>query len=103
MSQGLNVVILFLLKISLSVSFFVSWFYTIVLKIRLNTTTINDLATTTTNVKDRKDRKKKVEGTAGAATPKEAIFQYYIYTVTQYKYKIYIAVLIIHKIMIETM
>ena len=98
MSQGLNVVILFLLKISLSVSFFVSWFYTIVLKIRLKTrqrSTTWRLQQLTLEI-ERTERGK-VEDAAGTTAPKETIFQYYIYTVAQYKYKIYIAVLIIHK------
>ena len=85
-------------------SFFVSWFYSIFLKIRSkrdDDQRLEQLQQLTCKI-ERTEREK-VEDAAGATAPKETIFQYYIYTVTQYKYKIYIAVLIIHKIMIDTM
>ena len=102
MSQGLNVVILFLLNFPMSFSFpgSILSFLKIRLKTRQRSTT-RRLQQLTLEI-ERTEREK-VKDAAGATTPKEAIFQYYIYTVTQYKYKIYIAVSIIHKIMIDTM
>ena len=74
------------------------------MKIRLNHDNDQRLAQLQQlTLKIERTEREKVEDAAGATTPKEAIFQYYIYTVTQYKYKIYIAVSIIHKIMIDTM